>query len=129
MANVVDNSYPQATEIRIVLDNLNTHFAKSFYETFPTSRAEDLLNKITFYYTPKHGSWLNMAEIEINVMQRECLGPRMESEHLLTQRLACWSTQRNDQQKKIHWKFTRQDAYKKLSKHYVLNFRSCDLRV
>ncbi len=120
VADLVNNSYRQATEIRIVLDNLNTHFATSFYETFPNARAKALLDKITFCYTPKHGRWLNMAEIELGVMQRECLGPRMESEQLLIQRLVCWSTQRNNQQKKIYWKFTRQDAYQKLSKHYVV---------
>ena len=71
--DLVNNEYAQASEVRLVLDNLNTHFEKSFYETFSKEAAAILLDKIIFYYTPKHGSWLNMAEIEINIMDRECL--------------------------------------------------------
>jgi hypothetical protein len=111
--------YRQASEIRIVLDNLNTHFEKSFYETFSPAQAEQILSKITFIYTPKHGSWLNMAEIEINVMERECIGSKIGSEQTLTQRLQVWTGQRNTEKKKIHWTFTRQDADAKLSKHYA----------
>jgi len=117
--DVVENEYPQATEIRVVLDNLNTHFASSFYETFSKTQAQEILEKITFCYTPKHGSWLNMAEIEINVMGRECLGNKIGSDQLLKQRLQAWTEQRNNEEKQIHWGFTRQDADKKLSKHYA----------
>jgi len=104
-----------------VLDNLNTHFEKSFYETFTQKEAEKILRKITFCYTPKHGSWLNMAEIEINVMDRECLGEKIGNEKLLKQQLKSWTKERNKLKKKILWKFTKQDADKKLSKHYAHN--------
>lgn len=117
--DLVNNEYKQAKEIRIVLDNLNTHFEKSFYETFSKKEAKNILDRINFYYTPVHGSWLNMAEIEINVMERECLGVRIGNEKLLKQRLKPWIKERNKEKKKIYWKFTRQDADKKLSKHYA----------
>ena len=117
--DLVENEYEQAKEVRIVLDNLNTHFEKSFYETFSEVEAKQLLSKITFCYTPKHGSWLNMAEIEINMMDRECLGKRIGSEKLLKQRLQLWTKERNKEKKKINWTFTKQDADKKLSNHYT----------
>jgi len=117
--NLVKKEYAQATEIRLVLDNLNTHFEKSFYETFSKKEAENILDKITFYYTPRHGSWLNMAEIEINIMEKECLGKKIGSEELLKKRIAAWTKERNKEKKKIHWTFTRQDADRKLSKHYA----------
>lgn len=116
---VVKNKYERATEIRIVLDNLNTHFQKSFYETFAKKDAKRILSKITFCYTPKHGSWLNMAEIEINIMDRECLGKRIGNEKLLKQQIKSWTKERNKLRKKIIWKFTKQHADKKLSKHYA----------
>jgi DDE superfamily endonuclease len=71
--DLIDHNYRQAKKVRLVLDNLNTHFAASFYETFSQKQADRILKKIDFYYTPKHGSWMNMAEIEINMMDRECL--------------------------------------------------------
>lgn len=117
--DVLENGYKQAREIRIVLDNLNTHFEKSFYETFSKKEAEKILSRITFCYTPKHGSWLNMAEIEINVMDRECLGEKIGNERLLKQQIKSWTKQRNKNKKKIIWKFTKQCADKKLSKHYA----------
>ncbi len=79
--------YKQAKTIRIALDNLNTHFEKPFYETFSKKEAKKILNRITFCYTPKHGSWLNMAEIEINMMDRECLGEKIGNEKLLKQEI------------------------------------------
>lgn len=119
VADLVQKKYPNAIKVRIVLDNLNTHFPKSFYETFSRTKADQILEKITFCYTPKHGSWLNMAEIEINVMGKECLPDKIGTEHLLRQQIHAWTSQRNKEKKKIHWTFTRQDADKKLSKHYV----------
>jgi hypothetical protein len=111
--------YPQARQIRLVLDNLNTHFQSSFYETFPEEEAEMLLHKIEFYYTPKHASWLNMAEIEINVMSAQCLQEKTGNEQNLIRQVTAWSQQRTKQKKRIYWTFTKQDAYEKLSKHYV----------
>jgi len=117
--DLIESEYAQATEVRVVLDNLNTHFAKSFYETFSKKEADKVLDKITFYYTPKHGSWLNMAEIEINIMERECLGKKIGNEKLLRQRIQIWTKERNNEKKKIYWTFTKQDADRKLSKHYA----------
>ena len=74
---MVETQYSEAIQVQLVLDNLNTHFASSFYETFTKEEADEILGKIKFHYTPKHGSWLNMAEIEINIMDRECLGRRI----------------------------------------------------
>lgn len=117
--DLVDKHFRKAKHIQLVLDNLNTHFEKSLIETFGKRKATRLLKKIKFIYTPKHGSWLNMAEIEINIMDRQCTGGRIESKELLTSDVMSWSKSRNDRKCNIEWKFTRQDADKKLSKHYV----------
>lgn len=111
--------YPTAVRIRIVLDNLNTHFEKSFYETFSKEEARQILSKVAFYYTPKHASWLNMAEIEINIMERECTGRKIGSEAFLKQQIKVWTKQRNKLQKTLAWRFTKQNADAKLSKHYA----------
>lgn len=116
---LVKEKYPKATEIRIVLDNLNTHFENSFYETFEKQEADEVLSKVAFYYTPKHASWLNMAEIEINILGRECLGGKIGNENLLKRQINSWTKERNKRRKKINWKFTKQHADKKLSKHYA----------
>jgi len=111
--------YPKAKKIRLVTDNLNTHFESSFYETFNKQEARSILKKIEFHYTPKHGSWLNMAEIEINIMDRECLNRRIGHKDILKKEVAAWRKQRNKENKKIKWTFTKKKADKKLSKHYV----------
>lgn len=116
---VIDQDYPQAKKVRLVLDNLNTHFSSSFHETFSKEEAERILGKIDFYYTPKHGSWLNMAEIEINMMDRECLARRIGEAEKLISEINHWTDNRNHAKKKIYWTFTKQDADKKLSKYYV----------
>ncbi len=116
---VVDQDYPQAKKVRLVLDNLNTHFSSSFYETFSKEEAERILDRIDLYYTPKHGSWLNMAEIEINMMDRECLARRIGEAEKLISEINHWTENRNGAKKKIHWTFTKQDADEKLAKHYV----------
>lgn len=116
---MVEQDYKKAETIRLVLDNLNTHFASSFYETFTKRESRKILSKIEFYYTPKHGSWLNMAEIEINIMDRECLARRIGQEDELKSEVTHWSEQRNKAKKKINWSFTKKDADRKLSKHYV----------
>jgi hypothetical protein len=116
---LVDKNYKRVKVIRLVPDNLNTHFASSFYETFTKKEAKRILNKLEFYYTPKHGSWLNMAEIEINMMDRECLARRIGQSDMLESEINHWAQKRNSKKKKIKWTFTRQDADQKLSKHYV----------
>ncbi len=98
---LVKNKYPKALEIRIVLDNLNTHFENSFYETFSKEDADEILSRVAFYYTPKHASWLNMAEIEINVMDRECLGRKIGNEKLLKRQIISWTKDRNKRRKKL----------------------------
>ncbi len=103
----------------MVLDNLNIHFAASFYETFSKREADRLLRRIEFFYTPRHGSWLNMAEIEINMMDRECLNRRIGQADLLVSEIECWTRERNKASKKINWSFTRKQADKKMSKYYV----------
>ena len=117
--DLVEKHFRKTNYIQLVLDNLNTHFEGSLIETFGKRKATRLLKKIRFIYTPKHGSWLNMAEIEINIMDRQCTGGRIESKEKLTSNVMIWSKERNDKQCDIEWKFTRQDADKKLSKHYV----------
>jgi len=116
---LVDKEYQDAEIIRLIADNLNTHKEKAFYETFSKNEAERILSKIEFHYTPKHASWLNVAEIEINVMDIECTGRRIGDMKTLTREVAAWTKRRNDQEKKINWKFTRERADKKLSKYYV----------
>lgn len=117
--DLVTGMYGQAKKIRLVLDNLNTHFASSFYETFSKEEADMLLSRIEFCYTPKHASWLNMAEIEINMMDRECLNRRIGNVDLLKKEVQCWARQRNKLKKIINWSFTKKKADQKLSKYYV----------
>jgi hypothetical protein len=116
---LVDEEYRDVNVIRLVTDNLNTHREKAFYETFSKDEAERILSKIEVHHTPKHASWLNAAEIEINVMDIECTGERIGSKEILAREVAAWTTRRNDQKNKINWKFTREKADKKLSRYYV----------
>lgn len=116
---LVDTMYPEADIIHCVLDNLNTHFATSFYETFEKEEAERILSKIQFHYTPKHASWLNMAEIEIGIMDKQCLYGRIGTEEKMLKELQTWENKRNQEKRMIEWKFTKQDADNKLSKHYI----------
>lgn len=113
------NRYTCAKVIRLVVDNLNTHNVSSFYETFSKREAQHLKQKIEFHYTPTHASWLNVAEIEIGVMDAECSGGRFKDKELLAREVKAWTTRRNKQRKKINWTFTKQKADKKLRKHYV----------
>jgi len=116
---LIEKHFRHAIYIQLVLDNLNTHFEGSLIETFGKRKANRLLKKIKFIYTPKHGSWLNMAEIEINIMDKQCIGGRIESKERLSSDLMIWSKARNKRRCNIEWRFTRQDADRKLSKHYV----------
>lgn len=117
--DLLTGTYKAKKKINIVCDNLNTHFEKSFYETFPKPEAKRILQRINFYYTPKHASWLNMAEIEINMLEEECIGRRISSEKELKNEIAAWEQRVNQQKRKINWSFTKRDAYKKLNEHYV----------
>lgn len=116
---LVERHFPKARCIQLVLDNLNTHFETSLQQTFGKRKAKQLLKRIKFIYTPKHASWLNMAEMEISIMDRQCTGGRIESKEKLKADLKAWANQRNKNKNTIEWTFTRQDADRKLSKHYV----------
>jgi hypothetical protein len=116
---LIDTKYNGAEKVHLVLDNLNTHFPKSFFATFPKEEAQRILSRIEFHYTPKHASWLNMAEIEIGVMDSQCLNRRIPTEQQMITELHAWQKHRNDNKAKILWKFSKQDADKKLEKYYM----------
>ena len=118
MRELVDVHYPEAECIRVVLDNLNTHQPASLYRAFPAPEARRLLRKLEFHYTPKHASWLNMVEIEIGNMNRQCLDRRIDSMDLLESELAAWETQRNREKANINWLFDVDKARTKLHRAY-----------
>jgi hypothetical protein len=115
---LVEEHYPKARKIRLVQDNLNTHDGASLYEAYKPEVARRILERIEWHYTPKHGSWLNMAETEIRIMNGQCLDRRMESQERITREVAAWEGKRNAQQARIHWTFTIAAARRKLRKLY-----------
>jgi len=115
---LVDIHYPRAKTIRLVQDNLNTHDGASLYEALLPNEARRILDRIEFHYTPKHGSWLNMAETEINVMNRQCLDRRLDNQKLMAKEVAAWERGRNARKARIHWTFTLATARRKLRKLY-----------
>jgi hypothetical protein len=118
MRELADDLYPQADVIVIVMDNLNTHSPISFYETFEPDEARRLINRFEFHYTPKHGSWLDMAEIELGVLIRQCLSRRIPDKATLECEVAAWQTDRNAKLVKVDWRFTSADARIKLKHLY-----------
>jgi len=118
MKLVSDELYPGAEKIVVVLDNLNTHTPASFYETFEPEEARRLTERFEFHFTPKHGSWLNMAEIELSVLVRQCLDRRIPDKEMLIQEVSAWQWQRNDEVVKVLWQFTTADARIKLKYLY-----------
>lgn len=116
--DLIDMHYPQAEKIVLVMDNLNTHTPSSFYEVFSPKVAWRLAQKLEIHYTPKHGSWLNMAEIELSVLARTCLSRRVESQQILEQEVAAWQEARNTKAAKVNWRFTTADARLKLKRLY-----------
>jgi len=118
MKNLVDIHFPEAQVIRVVLDNLNTHTPASLYETFVPEEARRILRKLEFHYTPKHASWLNMAEIEISVLDRQCLDRRLPELTLVRSEVAAWEDQRNQQRATVDWQFTNSKARSKLQYLY-----------
>lgn len=112
------DQYPQAKQIRLVQDNLNTHDGASLYAAFSPAEARRILDKIEFHYTPKHGSWLNMAETEINIMNSQCLNRRLDNQSRLAAEVAAWEKKRNLAKARIHWTFTLAAARRKLRKLY-----------
>ena len=119
IGELLNNAYAKARRVHLVLDNLNTHFRKCFDDVLGKRAATKLLRRVQFHYTPKHASWLNMAEIEIGILSRQCLNRRIGSRQLLSSEVNAWQQARNALQRTIEWKFTRQDADHKLSRHYV----------
>jgi hypothetical protein len=101
-----------------VMDNLNTHTPGSFYETFPPDKAKALWNRFEFVYTPKHGSWLNMAEIELNVLTGQCLNRRIDDIKIVRKEVRAWQEFRNNKNATVNWHFTTEDARIKLSRLY-----------
>jgi hypothetical protein len=118
MPGLVDAGYPEATVIRVVLDNLNTHKIASLYEAFEPAEARRIARKLELHYTPKHGSWLNMAEIALSVLQHQCLDRRIPDEATLKREIAAWEPQRNTEQATIDWRFSVSDACNKLQRLY-----------
>jgi hypothetical protein len=118
MRDLVDRWYPKARRITVVSDNLNTHFAESLRRTFPAREARRILRRLELQHTPKHASWLNMAEIEIGVMGRQCLGRRIGEEERMIRELTAWEEVRNDEGIGIEWGFTRARAREKFARFY-----------
>jgi DDE superfamily endonuclease len=115
---LVDVHYPQAEKIVLVLDNLNVHTLGSLYETFPPAEARRLAEKLEIHHTPKHGSWLNMAEIELSVLERQCLSGRIPDAATLQHETAAWAGDRNRRAVRMQWRFTTADARIKLKRLY-----------
>ena len=118
MRDLVDLHFPDAETIRVVLDNLSTHTAAALYAAFPAPEARRLLRRIEFHYTPKHASWLNMVEIEIGVLKRQCLDRRIDNHQRLVAELAAWQDQRNQSGARINWMFSTQNARTKMANAY-----------
>jgi hypothetical protein len=115
---LLEECYPKAHRVRLVLDNLNTHTGASLYERFAPDHARRLLDRLEFHHTPKHASWLNMAEIEISALNRQCLNRRIADLEVVRAEAAAWEGQRNAAKIKIHWTFTIAVARTKLAKLY-----------
>ena len=116
---LLTGTYARARRIHLVLDNLNTHFRKCFDDVLGQRTANKLLRRVEFHYTPKHASWLNMAEIEIGILSRQCLDRRIPDRNALRTEVDAWQQARNAERRTIEWSFTRQDADRKLGCHYV----------
>ena len=115
-----DVMFPDAEKIILVMDNLNTHKAASLYKAFPPAEARRIIKRLEIHYTPKHGSWLDMAEIELNVMTRQCLSRRIDTITRLKNELSAWETERNRDEAKIRWHFQTGDAREKLISLYPI---------
>jgi DDE superfamily endonuclease len=118
MRDLVDIHYVAADKVRVVLDNLSSHSGAALYEAFAPEEARRILRKLEFHYTPKHGSWLNMAEIEISVLGRQCLNRRIDNVPALRTDIGTWQAKRNDQGAQIQWRFTVSDARRTMHRVY-----------
>ena len=118
LQELVDHDYPHAERIRVVQDNLSTHTPGSLYETFPAAEAHRILRRLEFHFTPKHASWLNMAEIEIGVLKGQCLDRRIDTREWLEREIAAWERQRNEAGARLNWMFTTEKARAKMGRAY-----------
>ena len=116
--NLVDAHYPKAKRITLVMDNLNTHTGASLYKAFEPKEARRILEKLEIHYTPKHGSWLNMAEIELSILSRQCMDRRIPDQETLKKEILAWQEKRNAIARPMEWRFTTEDARIKLKKLY-----------
>lgn len=115
---MLEERYPKATKVRLVMDNLNTHDIASLYESFPPAEARRLAERLEIHYTPKHGSWLNIAEIELSALNGQCLRRRIPSAEAMRREITAWQSDRNNRGAPVHWRFTNQDARIKLTRLY-----------
>ena len=120
MQHLLEVDYSDAEKVILVCDNLNTHVPGAFYETFPPQRARSLLDRLEIHYTPKHGSWLNIAEIELSALTQQCLNRRIPTIEALREETTSWNRQRNLAQKGVDWQFTTSDARVKLKRLYPM---------
>jgi hypothetical protein len=118
MRDLVDSHFPDAEKIVLVMDNLNTHKFASLYLAFPPAEARRIIEKLEIHYTPKHGSWLNMAEIELSILHRQCLDARIPDQATLIAKVTAWQKRRNMKLSTVHWQFTTDDARIKLHRLY-----------
>jgi transposase len=116
--DLVDVRYPHAERITLVMDNLNTHTGASLYKAFEPKEARRILEKLEIHYTPKHGSWLNMAEIELSILSRQCMDRRIPDQDTLKKEISAWQEKRNAIARPMEWRFTSDDARIKLKKLY-----------
>lgn len=119
LRDLVDVHFPHAPRIRVVLDNLNTHTLGALYETFEPVEARRIARRLEFHFTPKHGSWLNMVEIELSILSRQCLQRRIPDQIMLQAESSAWADTRNAQQATVNWRFSIHDARTKLSSLYL----------
>lgn len=115
---IADEQHPKAEKITLIMDNFKTHAASAFYETFKPKEAKRIWDRFEFVFTPKHGSWLNMAEIELNVLQGQCLNRRIDNIEEIKEEVEAWQNHRNNKIAKIDWQFTTQKARRKLKRLY-----------
>lgn len=118
--DMLDHRYPDAEQVVLVMDNLNTHALSSLYQAFPAEEALRLARRLEIHYTPKHGSWLNIAEIELSVLKRQCLPERIPTIGLIREMTAAWNCERNARQTPVKWQFTTEDARIKLKRLYPI---------
>ena len=115
---MLEERYPDAEKVVLVMDNLNTHSIASLYATFPPEEAQKLAGRLELHFTPKHGSWLNISEIELSVLKRQCLAGRIDCIEKMRKKVAAWNTDRNNRQTKVDWQFRTDDARIKLKRLY-----------